>query len=65
MDLKVGKNVLDLEIKALELLKKNLNETFKKVVNLLFKTKGKIIICLCFELLYCFHRSLYHLYLKL
>ena len=44
MDLKVGKNVLDLEIKALELLKKNLNETFKKVVNLLFKTKGKIII---------------------
>ena len=44
MDTKVGKNVFDLEIKALELLRTNLNETFQKVINLLFKTKGKIII---------------------
>tara|TARA_B100000683_G_scaffold261456_1_gene287432 strand:- start:148 stop:1083 length:936 start_codon:yes stop_codon:yes gene_type:complete len=44
MDLKVGKNVISLEIKALELLKKDLKGSFEKTVNLLFKTKGKIII---------------------
>ena len=44
MDIKVGKNVISLEIKALELLKENLNETFQKVINLLFETKGKIVI---------------------
>ncbi len=44
MEIKTGKKVIDIEIKALSLLKKNISSDFSDVVNLLFKNKGKIIV---------------------
>ena len=44
MEIKTGKKVIDIEIKALSLLKKNISSNFTQVVNLLFKNKGKIIV---------------------
>ncbi len=44
MEIFSGKSVVEVEIKALNLLKKSLDYNFKKAVNLLFGVKGKIII---------------------
>ena len=44
MEIKTGKKVIDIEIKALSLLKENISSDFAEVVNLLFKNKGKIIV---------------------
>ena len=44
MEIETGKEVIEIEIKALKLLKKNINSEFLKIVNLLFKNKGKIFI---------------------
>ena len=44
MNLKTGIAVIDIEIKSLKLLKKNLSKNFHKAVELLYNTKGKIIV---------------------
>ncbi len=44
MEIKTGRQVIDIEIKALNLLKKYISKDFVKVVNLLFKNKGKIVV---------------------
>ncbi len=44
MEVKTGKKVIDIEIESLKLLKKNISLEFKKVVNLLYKSKGKIFV---------------------
>ena len=44
MEIKTGKKVIDIEIQALSLLKKNISSDFVEVVNLLFKNKGKTIV---------------------
>ena len=44
MEIKTGRSVIDIEIKALSLLKKSLSNTFQEAVKLLYKTKGKIVI---------------------
>ena len=41
----IGKNVIDLEIKALKKLKNTLNKSFLKTVNVISKCKSKVIIC--------------------
>ena len=40
-----GRKVIDLEIKALKRLKKNLNNSFNKAVNQIVKCQSKIILC--------------------
>jgi len=42
---KIAKEVISLEIKALESLKKNLNESFNKAVTQIVKCQSKIILC--------------------
>ena len=42
---KIGKNVIELQIKALEKLKHSINESFNKSVKALIKCKSKVIIC--------------------
>ena len=44
MNLKTGLSVIDIEIKSLQLLKKKLSKNFDATVELLYKTKGKIIV---------------------
>ncbi len=44
MGINTGRKVIELEIKALEILKNCLNKNFSKAINLLFNTKGKVII---------------------
>ena len=41
----IGKNVIDLQIKALKKLRYSLDESFNKAVNAITKCKSKIIIC--------------------
>jgi len=43
--IKFGKSVIDLEIKALKKLKKNLNNSFNLAVEEIVKCKSKIILC--------------------
>ena len=43
--LKIAKNVISLEIKALEKLKKNLNYSFEKAVVKIAKCPSKVILC--------------------
>ena len=43
MEIKTGKSVIDLEVDALKILKKNITSSFKKAINILFQVKGKII----------------------
>ena len=43
--IKIAKDVINLEIKALEKLKKNLNESFNKAVLEISKCQSKIILC--------------------
>ncbi len=44
MEVKTGKKVIDIEIKALELLKKDISSDFSKVISILINCKGKIVI---------------------
>ena len=44
MEVKTGKKVIDVEIKSLRLLKKNISSDFVRVVNLLYTSKGKIFV---------------------
>ena len=42
---KTAQNVIDIEIKALKLLKKSIDQdSFNSAIDILFKTQGKIII---------------------
>ena len=41
----IGKNVIDLQIKALRKLKYSLNNSFDKAVNKILKCKSKVILC--------------------
>ena len=41
----IGKNVIDLQIKALKKLKSSINSSFTEAVNKILKCKSKIIIC--------------------
>ncbi len=43
--LKTGKNVIDLQIKALKKLKNTIDDSFLKTVNTLAKCQSKVIIC--------------------
>ena len=42
---RIAKEVIDLEIKALQKLKKNLNKNFDKAVNAIVNCQSKIILC--------------------
>ena len=42
---RIGKNVIDLEIKALKKLKNKLNHSFNKAVNAIVNCKSKVILC--------------------
>ena len=42
---KIGKNVIDLEIKALKKLKNKLNHSFNSAVNAIVNCKSKVILC--------------------
>ena len=45
MTFSIGQNVIEIEIKALNLLKKSISKVqFEKAVSYLYKTSGKIII---------------------
>ena len=41
----IGKEVVDLQIKALKKLKNSINKSFKDAVNKIYKCKSKVIIC--------------------
>ena len=41
----IGKDVIDLQIKALKKLKNSINESFEKAVRVINKCKSKVIIC--------------------
>jgi arabinose-5-phosphate isomerase len=43
--IKIGKDVIDLEIQALKKLKKSLNNSFIKAVNIISKCQSKVIVC--------------------
>ena len=42
---KIAKNVIDLEIKALQKLKKSINNSFDEAVNAIAKCQSKVILC--------------------
>ena len=42
---KIAKNVIDLEIKALQKLKKSINSSFDEAVNAIVKCQSKVILC--------------------
>ena len=44
MEIKTGKSVIDIEIKALELLKNSISKPFRDAVLTLHQTKGKIVL---------------------
>ena len=41
----IGKNVIDLQIKALKKLRNYLDQSFVDAVNIILKCKSKVIIC--------------------
>ena len=41
----IGKNVIDLQIKALKKLRNYLDQSFVDAVNIIVKCKSKVIIC--------------------
>ena len=41
----IGKNVIDLQIRALKKLKNSIDNSFEEAVNIIFKCKSKVIIC--------------------
>ena len=70
MNLKTGIDVIDIEIKSLKLLKKKLSKSFHNAVELLYKTKGKIIVSgigksghIASKFLQHYHQSDRHLFL--
>ena len=44
-NIEIGKNVIDLQIKALKKLKFSIESSFDKAVNIISKCKSKVIIC--------------------
>jgi len=44
VEINIGKKVISAEIKALDLLKKSISKDFSNAIDVLYKTKGKIII---------------------
>ena len=44
MNSKIAKDVIDKEIKALKLLKSNINKDFERIVEVLLNTKGKVVV---------------------
>ena len=44
-NIEIGKNVIDLQIKALKKLKFSIEISFDKAVNIISKCKSKVIIC--------------------
>ena len=42
---KIGKNVIELQIKALEKLKYSINNSFDKSIKALLKCRSKVIVC--------------------
>ena len=44
MEINIGKKVISAEIKALDLLKQSISKDFSNAIEVLYKTKGKIII---------------------
>ena len=44
MEIKTGKSVIDIEIKALGLLKNSISKSFRDAVLTLHQTKGKIVL---------------------
>ena len=44
MEIKTGKSVIDIEIRALELLKNSISKSFRDAVLTLHQTKGKIVL---------------------
>ena len=44
MEINIGKKVISAEVNALDLLKKSISRDFSNAIDVLFKTKGKIII---------------------
>ena len=44
MEIKTGKSVIDIEIKALGLLKNSISKPFRDAVLTLHQTKGKIVL---------------------
>ena len=44
-NISIGKNVIDLQIKALKKLKNHIDKSFNDAVNVIFKCKSKVIIC--------------------
>mgnify|MGYP001270914020 FL=1 len=42
---KIGKNVIDLEIKALQKLKKSINNSFNEAVEAVVKCQSKVVLC--------------------
>ena len=44
-NIEIGKNVIDLQIKALKKLKFSIDGSFDKAVNTITKCKSKVIIC--------------------
>ncbi len=43
--IKIGKNVIDLEIKALQKLKKSINNSFNEAVEAVIKCQSKVVLC--------------------
>ena len=43
--LKIGQNVIDLQIRALKKLKSSMNTSFNQAVRLILKCKSKVIVC--------------------
>ena len=41
----IGKNVIELQIKALKKLKNSINKPFNDAVRVIYKCKSKVIIC--------------------
>ena len=44
MEINIGKSVIDTEIKALSFLRDSLTKSFSEAINILHKTRGKIIL---------------------
>lgn len=44
MDIKYAKQILQIEIKAIQSLIPRLNHSFKKAVNLIFRSKGRVVV---------------------
>lgn len=44
MEIKTGKSIIDIEIKALELLKKSISKSFQDAILKLHQTRGKIVL---------------------